>query len=212
MLSSENREVGSGAAPRTPDPDSGLPVGGRARSLRAALEVVREEGIDKLTTRAIARRSGLTQPAVYRHFPNMEALVGEVMGVLRAGFLERLQRSLEAGSAEGRLRAALGSFRDLAVEEPFHFDALFLTPPAEPAPAREGSERRPTIFQFLVERVAECSAAGVLRRGGPVTMALSLAAHAQGVALMYRRGRFGSESRFREFFDASLEDLLRGLK
>src|SRR5688572_30492269 len=40
----------------------------RVRSLEAALEVVRAEGIGELTTRAIARRSGLTQPAIYRHF------------------------------------------------------------------------------------------------------------------------------------------------
>lgn len=188
-------------------------TGGRARSLRAALEVLRAEGLDQLTTRAIARRSGLTQPAVYRHFPSKEAVVAEVMREVRGLFLERLHRALTETDPSARLRATLGSFRDLAIEDPFVFEALFILPQRDPAPSPEEARApRATIFQFLVDRVAECSAAGVLRSGGPVGMALSLAAHAQGVALMYRRGRFGSEARFREFFDRSLDDLLRGMK
>lgn len=184
----------------------------RVRSIRAALEVVRHQGIHELTTRAIARRSGLTQPAIYRHFASKEELVSEVLGEVRALFYTRLERVAEMDTAESRLMGALEAFRDFAIDEPRLYDALFFQtaenlrlPPQEPR--RSGS-----IFGFLVERVAECAREGVIRRERPGATALSLAAHAQGLVLLYRQGRFGSEERFSEFYLSSMSDLLRGLR
>src|SRR5690606_38405007 len=107
---------------------------------------------------------------------------------------------------------ALRTFQEFAIEEPRLYDALFLQtgdgaihpPPVDPA---QGGN----IFGFLADRVAECERAGALGSGGPVRSALSLAAHAQGLVLLYRQGRFGSNERFAEFYARSMADLVRGL-
>ena len=178
-----------------------------ARSLRAALEVVRNDGIEALTTRAIARRSGLTQPAIYRHFSGIDELIRELLGEIRAGFHERLLSSSRAGTPADRLRAAMDVFREFAIEEPRLYDALFLQtadantplPPVDP-------ERGGHIFGYLVQRIAACMDAGEMPSEGPVRVALSLAAHAQGLILLYRQGRFGSNERFSEFYRRAMEE------
>ncbi|MEX2584391.1 MAG: TetR/AcrR family transcriptional regulator [Gemmatimonadota bacterium] len=184
----------------------------RERSILAAVDVVREEGIQELTTRAIARRSGLTQPAIYRYFVGKDDLVREVLGEIRAIFFERLERAPPGGATEERLLAALDAFRDFAIDEPRLYDALFFqTADNAPLPPPVDPNRGGNIFGFLVDRVSECAKDGLVREG-PVAAALSLAAHAQGLVLLYRQGRFGSKDRFTEFYRRSTADLLRGLR
>jgi AcrR family transcriptional regulator len=184
----------------------------RIRSLRAAVEVVRAEGLGELTTRAIARQSGLTQPAIYRHFQNKEQLVREVLGEIRGRFFERLERASGAGESVDRLMATLEAFRDFAIEEPRLYDALFLqTGDGVPTPPPVERAQKGNIFGFVVERVAACCPEGPLRSSGPVAMSLSLVAHAQGMILLFRQGRFGSRERFTEAYRRSMTDLLRGM-
>lgn len=185
----------------------------RERSLGAALAVVRAEGAEALTTRAIARRSGLTQPAIYRHFASKGELVGEVLAVIRERFHARLVAATAAPEPRARLDAALETIRAFAVEEPHLFDALFFQNADAAAIAAPRDGRPPAhIFGFLVERVRECAEAGIIRPGEPVRIALTLAAHSQGVILLHRQGRFASVERFTDFYRRSLEDVLRGLR
>jgi AcrR family transcriptional regulator len=184
----------------------------RERSVLAALEVVRQDGIQDLTTRAIARVSGLTQPAIYRYFAKKEELVSEVLGEIRGLFYERLESISSDLSAEERLIGALEAFRDFAIDEPRLYDALFFqTSESTPAPPPIDPGKGGNIFGFLVERVSECAREGSLREG-PVAAALSLAAHAQGLVLLYRQGRFGSKERFADFYRRSTSNLLRGMR
>jgi AcrR family transcriptional regulator len=185
----------------------------RERSLRAALEVVRADGLPHLTTRAIARHSGLTQPAIYRHFEGVEELVLETLGSIRALFLERLASAVErGGTAEERLREALDAFLEFALTEPRLYDALFLrTGAGGTIPHRKGSGRGPNIFAVVVERVAAWRREAGDSSPAPVAATLSLMAQAQGLVLLYRQGRFGSERRFREAYRQSIAALLRGL-
>ena len=123
----------------------------RLRSLRAAVEVVRAEGLGELTTRAIARRSGLTQPAIYRHFANKEQLVREVLGEIRASFHDRLTSGEATGTVLERLIGMLEVFRDFAIEEPRLYDALFLQTGTDgPSPLAADGSRSENLFGLRV--------------------------------------------------------------
>lgn len=76
----------------------------RTRLLDATAEVVRESGYAKATTRAIAARAGVTEGAIYRHFPNKAAL-------FFAALLERNKAVVE-WVEEFPDRAGTGSVRD----------------------------------------------------------------------------------------------------
>lgn len=56
----------------------------RQRILDTALELLNEAGVDALSTRAIAQRLGVQQPALYWHFKNKQALLDAINGEILA--------------------------------------------------------------------------------------------------------------------------------
>src|SRR3954470_12840581 len=58
----------------------------RGRIVEEALLLLNEVGIDKLTTRKLAERLGVQQPALYWHFKNKSALLDAVNGEMLARF------------------------------------------------------------------------------------------------------------------------------
>lgn len=90
----------------------------RRRILDTALEVLNEGGVDALSTRAIAERLGVRQPALYWHFKSKRALLAAINGEILARASDgRAPRPDEAWqdyfrrNARG-FRAALLSCRD----------------------------------------------------------------------------------------------------
>jgi AcrR family transcriptional regulator len=68
--------------------------------IRAALDLLNEVGVDGLTTRKLAERLGVQQPALYWHFRNKRALLDALAEAM-------LARESHAFGAEGRRRLAL---------------------------------------------------------------------------------------------------------
>lgn len=104
---------------------------GRLREalLTEALQVLREQGAERLSLRALARTLGVSQTAPYRHFADKESLLAELA---TAGFQE-LSRAMQAamersapapGSA---LQAAGISYVVFAVEHPEQYRLMFGT-------------------------------------------------------------------------------------
>lgn len=87
----------------------------RARLLQAALELLAERGYRGATTREIARRAGVSEVTLFRHFRRKEDLMREALALLPGpGFLERLpgpETPLEEG-----LRAVLSVYLGLLEE------------------------------------------------------------------------------------------------
>jgi AcrR family transcriptional regulator len=83
-------------APTRPASRLEVEPGRRGEILSAALQVFAEKGYDAGTMRDIARRVGVTEPAIYRHFASKEDL-----------FLELLR------SAAGRMRDEVFSMLDI---------------------------------------------------------------------------------------------------
>ena len=57
-----------------------IPISGHRREqiLDAALELFAHHGLNNVTTRQIAQMVGISQPSLYAHFPNREAICAEV--------------------------------------------------------------------------------------------------------------------------------------
>lgn len=55
--------------------------------LDRTIELLREAGLAGLTMKKVAERVGFTEPAIYRHFPNKQALLAGVAGRLSRLFL-----------------------------------------------------------------------------------------------------------------------------
>jgi AcrR family transcriptional regulator len=59
--------------------------------LDRTFELVRESGLANLTMKKVADRMGFTEPALYRHFPNKQALVLGLLGRLESLLLPAIE-------------------------------------------------------------------------------------------------------------------------
>jgi AcrR family transcriptional regulator len=97
----------------------GDPPGKRA-ILEAALELFAERGVDGVTVRDIAARTGFTNPALFRHFAGKE----ELAFALFETCYRRLAATIAHAEREGTgLRGAFGTVLQLIEEHPaaFHY-------------------------------------------------------------------------------------------
>lgn len=179
---------------------------GRARALEAALLVLRSEGIGGVTMRSVAEEAGMSAPALYWHYADKEALLRDLRREVVAAYRDQAHADSANQSAIQKLKAALEAYRSFAVSEPHYHDLLFLPVASEP-----GARHTDGMLHFLIERVGDCMRHRELHDGDPASVALTIAAHVHGLVVLYRRRRFESENQFREFYELSIERLLRGI-
>lgn len=67
----------------------------RAVTVEAVIELAAEQNPSEITTAAIAKRMGLTQGALFRHFPSKDALWQAVMEWVAERLLARVARAAE---------------------------------------------------------------------------------------------------------------------
>ncbi len=185
----------------------------RDRISAAAQELFLEEGIEGFSLRKVARRAGVTAPAIYRYFHDREQLLDEVISEGLEVLARYLEPALREPTPGERLRRLMERYLDFVVEQPRYFDLAFLVPTriVERIPeelAKHGWE----TFRLAVEQVSACIEAGVLRHDEPLGIAVTLWAEVHGLATLYRVGRFGQDvAAFRETARQSVERVLRGL-
>lgn len=77
-----------------------LSTGERQEEIVAAvLALARERGPDAITTQAIAERMGVTQGAVFRHFPDKDAIWLAVFAWVRAALLQLFDTAIDAAAS-----------------------------------------------------------------------------------------------------------------
>jgi AcrR family transcriptional regulator len=90
----------------------------REAILHAAAECFAEQGFDATRVRHVATRAGVSDAALYRHFPSMRALGQELFTQVFAEYAQRLQHSTSDGPTEARLRSAVRTTLALWREQP----------------------------------------------------------------------------------------------
>jgi len=77
--------------------------------IQAAEQIAAGEGLNRLTIRNVAAAVGVTEPAVYRHFPSKLALLTAILEDLQTSILPHF-RKLDYGEQIGNLGKLLESF------------------------------------------------------------------------------------------------------
>ncbi len=91
----------------------------RAATVEAVVDLAAEQNPSDITTAAIAQRMGLTQGALFRHFPNKEAILQAVMSWVSERLLSRIDKAIrDAGSPLGALEAVFMTHIDFIAEHP----------------------------------------------------------------------------------------------
>ena len=91
----------------------------RAVIVQTVIELAAEQNPNGITTAAIANRMGLTQGALFRHFPNKAAVLETVMGWVAERLLARLDNSIRKEiSPIAALEAMFMAHAEFVVEHP----------------------------------------------------------------------------------------------
>lgn len=154
----------------------------RTALLRRAEEVLRDEGVDALSLRQLARDVGVSHAAPSRHFPDKRALL-DALAV--AGF-ERLTDELErAGrrgrSFRGRVRAMAAAYVEFATTEADLLDLMFTgkhAPGASDALVAAGER----LGESALGVIRDGQRSGDVRAGDPQRIALGVLSAVHGFA------------------------------
>ncbi|HEV3052291.1 MAG TPA: TetR/AcrR family transcriptional regulator [Longimicrobium sp.] len=176
------------------------------RIVGAARALYFERGPGTVTMRAVAERVGVTATALYRHFPDKDAILREVVGEGSRLLGSHLFRALEAPTPLERLRATALAYLDFALAQPQAYRALFESAgddEASPVHAQRGAIRR-----FLRDRVREAMDAGVVAPGDPEGIALTLWSLLHGLASLHQSGI----TRVEWLRERALTNLIEGIR
>jgi len=84
----------------------------KAEMTQAALELAFEFGPDRVTTAMIATRLGLTQPAIYKHFPTKDDIWHNATDALCERIDDNIRSAMDEANPIARLRAlVMGQLR-----------------------------------------------------------------------------------------------------
>ncbi len=157
----------------------------RGEILAAAQHIIRTNGMDALSLRALAKAVGVTAPALYEYFPNKDAIL-RALFIKGSNMMLTLMEQTIALSAPGipQILAVLNGYRAFAHEEPDYFRLLFGTVD----PALELIENDYASMEHIFHRftgiISDAIAQGDLRPLPPETLSCSLWALVHGVALL----------------------------
>lgn len=97
----------------------------REEIIEAGLSLVREEGFDALTARALAERLGSSPRPIFTVFQSMEEVQSEVLKAARECYNVRVRKGL-AVTDKPRFKGVGEQYIRFAVEEPKLFGLLFM--------------------------------------------------------------------------------------
>lgn len=182
--------------------------------IRAALEVVAQEGGRNLSLRQVAKRVGVSHNAPYRHFPDRDALLA---ALAEEGFRDltaaMITYSQGVPGPPEHLTAVGTAYVGYALEHPHHYRLMF-------SDFQWGSGVYPDLdfwsekgFQVLLSAIDRGIRSGVFRQVETKSLALvawSLV-HGQALLAIDRRISFSSEGELQEFLAFSARILLTGI-
>ncbi|HEJ83672.1 MAG TPA: TetR/AcrR family transcriptional regulator [Desulfobacteraceae bacterium] len=122
----------------------------RAVTVETVVQLAAEQNPSTITTTAIAGRMGLTQGALFRHFPTKDAIIESVMEWVAARLLGRVEKAVKkAPSPLAALEAVFMSHIEFVAEHPGVPRILF----GELQRAEDTTSKR--MVQKLIHRYGE---------------------------------------------------------
>jgi AcrR family transcriptional regulator len=160
----------------------------RAALLDQAERTLREQGIEQLSLRELARQAGVSHGAPRRHFADRQALLG---ALAEAGFA-RLGAELRAALAsadddfEARFRATARAYVRFATQDAALLELMFTG--KEKDKSATLSEAADHAFAAILELITEGQRDGRLRPGDPERTGMLIFATMQGIAALVTAG------------------------
>ncbi len=153
-----------GAAETAAKPRRRDPKNTRERLVRAALALFTTQGYHASTTPQVARRAGVAEGTIYRHFTSKEQLLNEIYRGAAQMFTQIIEQTPAGSPCRIRMNEIADGWGQVAADDPPLVKLVFVSPPA----GLLDDKSRETFEQMRVELekvVASGKAAGEIRPG-----------------------------------------------
>lgn len=174
----------------SPQEKQGYHHGDLKRSLiDAGLDLVREVGIEAISLRQLAERVGVSTPALYHHFRNKEALLGQLGEAAIDAFDEAMASAIHQPMGEDALSAFVLGYVRFARDEPALYELLFGRRIWSSTEAADFQRKARHSFRIQSERLLQLQQLGVLpAHANPLRLAQVAWATLHGLCCMYNDG------------------------
>jgi AcrR family transcriptional regulator len=157
--------------------------------LDEAARTLREDGVEQLSLRDLARRAGVSHAAPRRHFADRRSLLDALAaaGFVRLG--DEVSAAIDGAGDdyEAQLRAAAAAYVRFAIEHGALLELMFATKNAgQPTAPPESAAR---LFTAVSDLIIKGQQTDALPPGDPGRLRLLLVATLQGIAALTTSGR-----------------------
>ena len=184
----------------------------QTRIFTAARQLFDQGGVEAVSMRRIAEKAGITPMAIYKHYPDKDALLNALMLDGFAAWEARVA-ALKANGPLGWALAMSEAFLDFALNEPRRYEAAFLlkASAARKYPGDFVAGRSPVISKMMAY-IDQAKAQGLVADIPTIDITISFTALVQGLVDMYRAGRFSDEADFRAAFRKALVHCIQSFR
>jgi len=152
--------------------------------IEAGAEILSKEGVNGLSLRKVAGKAGVSHAAPYAHFPDKQTLIAAISTEGYRRLYERLDsaRQRHLGDPLRQLVEAAWAYVDFAINDPAHFKVTFsgIIDKEKDYPAFVEMTKK--TFGLVVQIIAACQEAGILKPGPADVMAVSVWSLVHGIA------------------------------
>ncbi len=124
--------------------------------VQEAFQIIEDEGIEKLSLRAVSRRLGVSHQAPYKHFESRDHILAEVVHRAFDKFSSYLEQNELTDDPYADMRTLGTSYLQYAYENPAHYRLMFGTvlPPIHDHPNMMESAQKPFhMLTHCIERI-----------------------------------------------------------
>jgi AcrR family transcriptional regulator len=159
--------------------------------IEAGAEILSKEGVNGLSLRKVARKAGVSHAAPYAHFPDKQTLIAAISTEGYRMLYERLDAAVQRYRADPhrQLVEAAWAYVSFALSDPAHFKVTFSGVVEKEKDYPAYVEMSKKSFGLVVQIVAACQAAGVLKLGSVDATAVSVWSLVHGFASLLLEGQ-----------------------
>ena len=154
--------------------------------IQAGIELLANDGVKGLSLRRVAKRAGVSHSAPYAHFADKQALVAAISTEGYKKLFEQLTYIDQnyGGNPLKKLVEVAWSYLKFAVNDPAHFKITFSGVIEKEKDYPAFIEISQQSFAFILQMVAECQEADIIRSGPTDLIAVNLWGSVHGLATL----------------------------